>query len=326
MEASDTFGQGIDTPDDDPFKETSMEEFDQSDDPLADGNDALAEIGPVPIVNREGEVIEEPAKADAAIPVETPEERAMREHAEEELAAEEANAPVADPPPAPMAGDQTAQSAGATTADGSPVAAQGAGVDPGVAPPPPEKTATSMSEAAGETGAAETDPQPADPVSSATPNSDQTTPSSPVAADANAPATSPGDVGPTDASVIQEPAAEKADPNVAPLPKEKKDKTGLVTHRRYILLTPEGNGKHAEVSWHEDKGGKMVKKGTPGAKKQSVCLARGQEEALAIGYQALGSPDAGVPLRAVAFTYWGELTHVEPDEDPPIRQRLKFRR
>lgn len=307
MEASDTFGAGVEAPTDDPFAETSMSEFDQTGtDPLADPAEE-----PTPLVDREGKVIEE--RSEAAAPVESAEEEAMRISAEEELAAQEAAAqdPLAD---APTAGEQAAPSAGEKLDEVPPTE------------PLAMSGATSIAEDAGMTGDGESDPQPADdPASSATQTSDQTIPSSPAERDAAAPAESPGDAGPTDASAIQEPVTDGE--KFAPVPEELKDKSGAITHRRYIILTPEGSqGKHKEVSWYENKAGEMVKKGTPGAKKQSVALARGQEDALAIGYRAMGEPDGGVPLRAVAYTYWGELVHVEPKYDAPVRQRLTFRR
>lgn len=294
MEASDTFAAGIEAPADDPFAETSMSEFEQSTDPLA-------EDGALPVVDKEGN----------EVPMETPEEQELRERAEAELAGTRESA--ADPSPAPTDGGQDASSAAPTESE-----------QPVAEPDPTAAAATSIAADAGAAGAGEEDPmqaasEAADPASSTPTTADS---QSPAAPDAAAPAQSPGDGGPSGATATEE----LVEAGVAPVPEELKDKSGAITHRRYVLLTPEGNGKHREVTWHVDKGGKMVKKGTNGARKQSVCLARGQEEALAIGYNAMGSPENGVPLRAVALTYWGEITHVEPDPEPPIRQRLNFRR
>lgn len=307
MESENGFGAGIEAPADDPFKETSNSEFDQTgDDPLAETGEA-AEL---PVVDREGELISQPSgDADETTQVaaseesepESLDEAEMRARAEAELAAQAE--PIAEEP---------------TDAE---LAAAGVPV-PGAEEP-----------------VAAADPQPADaPVSSATPNAETAQPS-PAAEAANAPATSQDDSGPTTASATQESAvaddrvgeatdeleAVEAPPsNVAPVPEEKKNEKGVVTHRRYVLLLPEGNGKHKEVSWWE-KDGKMVKKGTAGAKKQSVCLALGQEEALGVGYRAMGEPEGGVGLRAVSLTYWGDVVHVEPD-DKPVRQKLSFRK
>lgn len=324
MESENGFGAGIESPEDDPFAGTSASEFDQGDDPLADPEQPAAEQ-PLPVVDKEGNPVE---VTDGETQVETPEEQEMRESAEAELAEQEAAAPLADPTPGQTGPDGEALTAPAeSTSSEEPGAAAGSEV-------PAEEVGTGMAQAEAAQGAAvETvaevasevvaDPPPADdPASSATPTSAQTTQPSPVARDAAAPAESPGDAGPTSASATQ---IASTDNGIAPMPEERKDKSGAITHRRYVILTPEANGKHKEVSWYEDKTGKMVKKGTPGSRKQAVALATGQDQALGIGYQALGSPEGGVSLRAVALTYWGEVVHVEP-EDQPIRQRLKFRR
>lgn len=110
----------------------------------------------------------------------------------------------------------------------------------------------------------------------------------------------------------------------APAPTEQKDGKGVVTHRNYLILTPDGDGVWREVHWYVDKDDKMVKKGTAGAKKQRLALCRGQEDALSIGYAALGEPDGGAKLVAIAETYF-QPKHVEPEAPQPKRQKLKFR-
>lgn len=114
------------------------------------------------------------------------------------------------------------------------------------------------------------------------------------------------------------------EPDVADPPAEVQNDAGAVTHRRYVLLTPSGNGAFKEVHWLEDEKGKMVAKGTPGAKKQTRALARGQEDALDIGFRAMGSPEDGCKVVAVAETYF-QIRHVQPDPDPPVRRKLVIR-
>lgn len=118
--------------------------------------------------------------------------------------------------------------------------------------------------------------------------------------------------------------AEPSEPDAAAPPAEVQNAAGAVTHRRYVLLTPSGNGTFKEVHWLEDEQGKMVAKGTPGAKKQTRALARGQEDALDIGFRAMGSPEDGCKVVAVAETYF-QVRHVQPDPDPPVRRKLVIR-
>lgn len=96
------------------------------------------------------------------------------------------------------------------------------------------------------------------------------------------------------------------------------------THRKYVLLAPDGEGKFTQVSWYEDKKGEMVAKGTASAKKQNVCLASGQDQALGIGWRALGCPENGCALVAVAAGYF-QIRNVGPDREPPKNPRLKIR-
>lgn len=106
-------------------------------------------------------------------------------------------------------------------------------------------------------------------------------------------------------------------------PEELKDKKGRVTHRRYLILQPDGSGKYTEVHWHVDKDGRMVAAGTKGAKKQKHALSRGQEDALKIGYAAVGAPPR-VTLIAVAESQFQPKT-IEPEAPRPERARLKIR-
>jgi hypothetical protein len=106
-------------------------------------------------------------------------------------------------------------------------------------------------------------------------------------------------------------------------PDELKDKKGRVTHRRYLILQPDGNGKYTEIHWWIDKDGRLVPQGTKGAKKQKHALSRGQEDALKIGYHAVGCPPR-VTLIAVAESQFQPKT-IEPDQPRPERTRLKIR-
>lgn len=109
------------------------------------------------------------------------------------------------------------------------------------------------------------------------------------------------------------------DGDVAAVPQEKKGGT----RRPYLLFIPEGGGRFAELPWYEDKSGKLVPKGTPGAKKQTVTLARGKNQALDHGFRVLGEPDDGASLVAVAASSWS-VKRVEPDEEP-VRRKLRIR-
>ncbi|MFL5861101.1 MAG: hypothetical protein ACJ780_10010 [Solirubrobacteraceae bacterium] len=118
----------------------------------------------------------------------------------------------------------------------------------------------------------------------------------------------------------QDPSAANGD---APVPEETKDKRGRVTHRRYVILRADGNGKFSQLEWHEDKQRKLANKGTPNAKRQKVVLARGTEEALKFGYAVVGSPPKGAELVAVAAAYF-QVKNVAPIPPEPMKQRLQI--
>jgi hypothetical protein len=107
----------------------------------------------------------------------------------------------------------------------------------------------------------------------------------------------------------------------APIPAEKVDKKKRVTHRRYTVLQVIGPDDFRRVSWYE-KDGKMAPRGD-GAKRQKVALARDAEGALAIGYAALGSPEKGAALVAVAHSLF-QVKEVKPAEPEPAKRRLKI--
>lgn len=319
MEGSGAFSQGDLGGDDDPFagaeedfglseqeREAAQRAADEQME--AENGGAVATEEPLPVVNREGE----PVAADAAVEEQQPAADATQ------VAAEQSAAAVAEE------SDPFGEEA-ATTEDGSPAAAQGAGVDPTPASEQPSGTSAD----------APTEQESPEPASDAAGSSAAATEDPPAASTAGEPSAAaeeggePGgtEPGPSSASTeaLGEAAGaasageETAGGDVAEPPKEKEGGT----KRQYRLFTPEGNGKFAEVSWHEDKAGKVVPKGTTGAKKQTIVLARGQEDALRHGYLVLGQPSDGASLVAVAATYF-QVKHVQPDEVQPVRQRLKI--
>lgn len=101
-----------------------------------------------------------------------------------------------------------------------------------------------------------------------------------------------------------------------------RDKNGRKTHRKYLILRPIGPGQYEEVHWFEDADGRMVPKGTKGAKRKKSAMCRGQEDALRIGYIAVGSPPAA-PLIAVAQSAF-MLKTVAPEAPQPSSVRLKI--
>jgi hypothetical protein len=116
---------------------------------------------------------------------------------------------------------------------------------------------------------------------------------------------------------------DEAEPEDAPLPKETTDKAGKVTKRLYLVYRVAAPGKLEQVFWYEDAKGNMTSKKTPGSKRQSVCVVRSAQDALKIGYAALGSPDEGVKLVAVAALHFQEKT-VAPAPIIPTRVRLEI--
>lgn len=116
-----------------------------------------------------------------------------------------------------------------------------------------------------------------------------------------------------------------AEPEVeedAPEPVEPTNERGKVTHRRYYVLRATDAGRFEQLSWHE-KDGKMVPRGTHGAKRQWVALARGADDALKIGYAALGAPLDGVKIVAVAALHF-QVRTVKPKVPEPSRARLEI--
>lgn len=87
-------------------------------------------------------------------------------------------------------------------------------------------------------------------------------------------------------------------------PAERTDAAGKKTHRRYVVLSVEGPGKFRQLEWREDNDGNMLPPGAKGGRRQSVCVARSSDEALKVGFAAMGSPDDGCTIIAVAAAYF----------------------
>lgn len=285
------FEQGIE-PQDDPFAGTDVGDF-QQEDPLADAAVSEQPVEGVPLVNAEGEPVN-------VVTAESTEEEIERSQmTQEEIDAEYSRALSGDEP------DPTGSPASSETQEPQSEASPAAQDASAPAASPEDDSPSSVS--ATETGTTEAEQH-----------------ESAVTADGSPADAQDAGVDPTPAPTDGATTAQSAEEEQAPPPAEVKDKKGVVTHRPYVILTPDGEGKWREVHWWVDKGDKMVKKGTPGAKRQRLCSARGQEEALAVGYNALGSPDGGVKLVAIAETYF-QPKQVEPDPVPVTRQRLKIR-
>lgn len=110
----------------------------------------------------------------------------------------------------------------------------------------------------------------------------------------------------------------------APVPDETKDKRGRVTHRRYVLLRADAKqGQFTQLDWFEDKNRNLVARNSAGAKRQTVVLARGTDDALKFGFAVVGSPQTGADLIAVAAAYF-QVKKVEPEPPEPMKQRLRI--
>lgn len=122
---------------------------------------------------------------------------------------------------------------------------------------------------------------------------------------------------------VDEEPVQQADPDDddAAEPEEVKDKSGKTTKRRYVILRVTDTGKFEQVSWYE-KDGKMLTSREPGAKRQRVLLARTTQHALEQGYIAVGQPQEGASLVAVAALHF-QPKRVRPKaEERPRRVRL----
>lgn len=120
----------------------------------------------------------------------------------------------------------------------------------------------------------------------------------------------------------EKPAAVDSEPPLAPEPEEV-SKGGKVMKRKYLIFAPNGIDSFKRVHWYVNRDGAMCRRGDPGARKQVIALARDNEVALKIGYAAVGAPQDGASLVAVAEASF-RVRNVEPDTPQPTRQRLKI--
>jgi hypothetical protein len=345
-EGTDAFVAGVEIGDDDPFLNTDFGDF--SDDKPTEvqpepPDDVPSVDADIPIVNAEGEHISPEAAEAARKAMEAVErERAEQAAAEAAMAANPiepvdghdlANAiaattslePAAEAPaPAQAPVDPTPAVDGGTTGSitepaerFNPVsqtmeAPAPAPVELGGAMMKPDRVPTQVPEAlrvpVGEAAVIEEEEE------AAVPEVETAPPPPPPPAEPPAPPTAPEGI-----AALEVPE----NPDHAPEPEELKNNAGKVVKRRYVVLQVDGPGKFSQIAWHVDKAGKIVAKGTPGARRQTVALARGTDEALKIGYAAVGSPAKGVTLIACAQLHF-QPRKIEPIEPEPEKQRLKI--
>lgn len=241
--------------------------------------------------------------------------------------ADGAEAPVEEPPIVNREGERIDAPAETNGTAPDPTATPTGETAPGGASEGgPAKDPTSPGESAGPTEAAQADPttpsggdptpeadptpvgsqtsQPAEPEQTTGPSAGE-----PASTSESAPEGSPSSGG--------EPREQVQD---AEEPKETEDKSGRKTKRRYLIFHVDGPGKLSQVHWYEDSKGKLAQRGG-GNKRQTVCLARGTDDALKFGYAACGSPANGVKLVAVAKLHF-QPRDVKPRPPEPMRQKL----
>jgi hypothetical protein len=314
------FSQGLD---DDPFEGSEF------DDELMGGGESE---GATTISQAAQAAVTHPAPAEAAQPI------AQAGVAQEpELPVVNREGEPVDPPIAPTTGASTVQ----------PVATSPAAT-PEPASAPADQTAPSSSESPvlsgpGEPGELRREPEEVTPeraaeelsVNAAVAEALVADPSEPQetekAARGGAMLGSPGEPEPDPTQPFEPPSAseptqdvlEPLEPEDAAPPEQVATKDGRVTHRRYVVLTPDRGGVFRRVYWYE-KNGELCTRGTPGAKRQSLALARDADGARAIAYRALGN-EGPVDLVAVSESNFQVVT-VEPDEPKPAKRKLKMTR
>jgi hypothetical protein len=302
MEGSDVFAGSEIAGDDDPFAGTDFGDFDGGAEPQGDEAAQEAMAAGLKTVNKEGEEVDpgtgKPVEGDADPTPAAPAASAGPTEA------------AADPTPAtPPSG------AGSSSATGGESER-----DPNV----PEQ---------GETPAVETQPPPApgpEPAIQTEPERPQE-PAEQPAAPEPAPAAPPAAPEPaeepaqTDGSSSEQPAEgdETQDADEGNEPLELKDEKNRVTHRAYHVLRALTVGKFERVFFHVDAEGKIVPKGTEGAKRRSTVLARSAQDALVHGYKAVGAPADGVMLVAVPHSHF-QLKPVRPKPPEPSKTRLQI--
>ena len=280
-EGRDVFSQGVEVSDDDPFAGSDFGDFGES-----DAEPASDVPNDLPVVNREGERVdaETVAETEAATPDSAP----------------EVERPAAVPRGGAVAPPEDAMADWAPAPDTTPAE------PPSLSAPAPASEAI---EAEGGTGlppeaqngsqgvTAETEAPPDDDRDETEDYDDE------LEDDVD------GEPEPED-----EPEGQ-AEPPDAAVPKD------VAGHRRYVVLRVDGPGKFSQVSWHENSKGKMVASNAPGAKRQTVVLSRTATDALRAGFVAVGSPENGVTLIAVAAVYFQpRRLKLKPPE--PSRVRL----
>lgn len=313
MEASDAFAGGVEISDaEDPFEGTDFGDFGEEDKPTEPvvEPDVPVDTSDLPVVDREGQRVE--PQNEGGQPDGSPSPLAP-----DAASVESAEAPAApEPPPPPQAAPAPAEHT--------------QHAPPPVTPPPgssdPAREAREYEEHHGERPAAppqqeeESSPAPAAPAPAAAgsepapePEADPTTDGASGTASAEATGDGGGD----------RTTASNGSTEVAPEPVEATDKRGRRVKRKYVLLRVTGPGKFEQIAWYVDKSNTMVAKGAEGARKQTVALARDTDEALKVGYVAVGRPQDGVSLIAVAQQNF-QVRKIRPRPPEPSKERLEI--
>lgn len=297
MEASDAFASPAAA--DDPFAGTGFGDWEPESaavpPPAADLPGLPDEpASTLPVVNREGVVVDPGAAIAAAAPP-PPAESAAAAAPPAPADAPRAAPTAAEPPPAPLPAGTHASPA-AAEADAAAYRARVGEPEPAQAPerftpvPAAEQAPAAPPAPVEQTAAVVETPPPVErPVDPA--------PGTAVEA-------------PPEAQAVETP--EQADAE-APTAK------GL---RKYVILQVDGPGKFSQVFWYVNDKGAMVPKG-PNTRRQGIALVNGQEQALKIGYMAVGSPPDGASFVATAALYF-VVKKVKPKPPEPSRQRLSI--
>jgi hypothetical protein len=93
--------------------------------------------------------------------------------------------------------------------------------------------------------------------------------------------------------------------------------------RRYVILRVVGPDKFERLSWYEDSNGKFVGRSVAGARRHTIVFAHSNADALKKGYLALGAPEEGVHLVAVAAMHF-QPRKVHPRAPVPAKTRLEI--
>lgn len=333
MEASDSFGQGVEIGADDPFAGTDFGDFGDEQQPSE--NAGTTELK---TVDREGNEVAAPpnhaandgASVESAAEGTKPAPEVSPAPAEQTPAAIEptpASPQVAASPPDNRTEEERAENARQYRE------AHGEGE---YAPPPREGSVPveapvadpTPAESGGVTGSTTEDPtlpssqQPAEPVAEAATEQERREEEGDVPVPPQSPATSEGSSPAPEAPAASAEPQSGGNEEDAPEPEETRDSSGKTTKRKYVVLQVVGPGKFEQVTWYE-KDGEIVAKGTPGSKRQGIALVRGAEDALKLGYAALGSPTDTIHLVAVAQLHF-QPKPVRPAAPRPSAVRLQI--